>query len=613
MDHTKNNGIAGRLTALRAAMKENGVSWYLITSTDPHASEYVCAHFQYSAFISGCTSDNVRILISDEKAWLWTDSRYYISAAKELSGTEYILMKEGLPGVLSVPQFLKENCVPADGCASVLAFDGRCVDAGRGLIYRKTAEQCGLSVNGSLDLISPLWEDRPALPSHPVRIMNADLCGSTAAEKIADIRADMKAAGAKLLLLARLDDIMWLTNLRGGDVDMNPVALSYAALTEDALHLFIQPSEITDPVRKHAAENGIVLHPYEDNEDSIFRFIEKEGHVPVMLDSSAVSDALFSCAREYAPKLIRRMNPTTVRKAKKTAAEITSIRRYYLQDSVAVCKFIYRIKKWAADPDAAPMTELDAAALLDGLRAEIPGFQGLSFATIPAYGANAAMAHYAPVPGEESTLQREGFLLVDSGGQYEGATTDVTRTIALGPLSDEMKRDFTLVAAGNLRLLTAVFKAGTNGSQLDVLAREPLWVNGIDFGHGTGHGIGFVLSVHEGPQRIAPFRPGSGSDLPMESGMLTSDEPGIYRENEYGIRTESIVLTVPYAENEFGSFLTFECLTFAPIDLAAIDPDYMDSGDIARLNEYHAQVYEKIAPYLEEEERVWLADATRPL
>ena len=603
--------IAQRLEDLRAEMKENGITWYLVTSTDPHASEYVCPHYMASEFLSGCTSDNVRILVSETEARLWTDSRYHISAAKELAGTEYILMKEGLAGVPALPEYLEEIFASAKG--QVLAFDGRSVAAAAGMRYRGIAKKYGIEVNGAADLIAPIWQDRPALPAHPLTVMDSALCGSTVAEKVEAVRADMKKAGAAMLLLAKLDDIMWLTNLRGGDIAMNPVALSYAVLTEDAFHLFIQPAELTDAVRAHLAENAVTLHAYDDPDDNVYAFIEKNASVPVMLEPAGVSDAMYHLAANAAPRLIRMMNPTTVRKAEKNAAEIESIRKFYLLDSVAVCKFIYRIKKWAADPDAAPMTELTAAALLDGLRAEIPGFRGLSFSTIPALGANAAMAHYAPVPGQEAALVREGFLLVDSGGQYDGATTDVTRTIVLGPLTADMKRDFTLVAAGNLRLLTAVFKEGTTGSQLDMFAREPLWVNGIDFGHGTGHGIGFFLSVHEGPQRIGPYRAGSGSELPIKCGMVTSDEPGIYRENEYGVRTESIVLTVPYAENEFGTFLTFECLTFAPIDLDAIDPDYLDSGDLARLNEYHALVYEKVAPYLDEEERAWLFDATRPL
>ena len=625
------------LALLRAAMKESKIDYYLMTSSDCHASEYVSDYFKVTEFVSGCTSDNVILIVGAEDAHLWTDGRYFISAAAELTGTGITLMKDGEEGVPPVGKWLKERLTanaagsdfaesgagsaavtPAAGRPLTLGFDGRQVSARSGAAYRKLAEECGAAVNGEAALIDGIWADRPALPSHPVKVLPEEICGKTFAEKLADLRVDLKKEGADYTVISKLDDIMWLTNIRGGDVDYNPVALSYALVTPTEFFLFIQENELTEEARKYTKNYEIQLLPYE----SVFRFLEDYhfgNDAAILCDSSASSDAMVHLLSAKA-KLIDRPNPTELAKACKNEVEMENIRKYYLLDSAALCRFIFYIKKQMGPaggdkrPDllsAAPLTEMAAARKLDALRAEIPGFLDLSFPTIPAVGGNAAMAHYAP-EGEGDVIEPHGFLLVDSGGQYLGATTDVTRTIVIGDLTDQMRRDFTLVSAAHFRLMNAVFKKGTTGYQLDMLAREPLFAHGLDYGHGTGHGIGYILNVHEGPQRIGALRPGT-APVPMAEGMLTSDEPGIYRENEYGIRTESITLTVPHSKTEFGSFLAFECLTWVPVDLDAIDTAYLTAEDRRALNEYHAKVYEKVAPLLGEEERAWLAKATKEI
>ncbi len=609
------------LEALRAAMKESGIDYYLMTSSDCHASEYVSNYFKVTEFVSGCTSDNVILIVGEKDAFLWTDGRYFISAAGELAGTGITLMKDGEKGVPGVGEWLKERLSRSE--ALTLGFDGRQVSAKLGASYRKLAADCGANVNGEAALIDSIWTDRPALPSHPVKVLPEEICGKTFPEKLSDLRECLRREGADFLVLSKLDDIMWLTNIRGGDVDYNPVALSYALVTPVEFFLFIQETELTEEFRAYAEKYEIRLLPYEN----VFAFLKDypfaegagKSSPAILCDGSASTDAMMQLLASKG-NLIDMPNPTEIAKACKNEVEMENIRKYYLLDSAALCKFIFYVKKQMelADsdkepdfPSASPLTEMAAARKLDALRAEIPGFLDLSFPTIPAVGGNAAMAHYAP-EGEGDVIEPHGFLLVDSGGQYLGATTDVTRTIVIGALTDQMRRDFTLVSAAHFRLMNAVFRKGTTGYQLDMLAREPLFAHGLDYGHGTGHGIGYILNVHEGPQRIGSVRPGT-TPVPMAEGMLTSDEPGIYRENEYGIRTESITLTVPYKETEFGTFLRFECLTWVPVDREAIDLSYLSTEDRRMLNDYHAGVYEKVAPLLNEEEREWLYEVTREI
>ena len=593
--------IRKRLGMLRSEMRNAGVDYYLVKSTDPHVSEYVGDHFRVSWYLTGCTSDNVTLIVEADSAHLWTDGRYFISAALELENTGVTLMRSGQPGVLDVHEYLKEHLEKGQ----VLAFDGTCVKACEALKIREIVRKAGAEVEGTEDLVNSIWLDRPPLPCHMIRVLPPEIVGKSMEEKIADVRMKMEKCGAAYFMLSKLDDIMWLLNIRGGDVECNPVALSFLLLGMNTIDLFVQKHEDSAELETYAREKKIKLHLYSD----IYNYLNAyhfDGHV--MCDCSSTSDAMYEILAERA-ELIDRKNPTGLMKAVKNDTEIAYSREFYIRDSVALCRFIYNIKKTVGKR---PITEWSAAMELDGLRREIPEFIELSFPTISAYNANAAMAHYSPEEGKSAEIKPEGFLLVDSGGQYLGATTDVTRTIALGPLSDRMREDFTLVAVSNLLLMYARFMKGTNGSQLDMIARGPLYMKGRDYNHGTGHGIGYILNVHEGPQRISK-KPEDGGEVEFVPGMITSDEPGIYREGEYGIRTESVLLCVSDTRNGFGEFYRFEPLTFVPIDLEALDPAFMQRDDIWRLNDYHRQVREAVSPFLEGEELEWLIDATREM
>ncbi len=592
--------IRKRLELLRSAMKEMQVDLYLMTSSDYHSSEYVDDFFKVSEYFSGCTSDNVKLLIEAESARLWTDGRYFISAQRELQDTGITLMRMGEEYVPTVREYLADH-LSKD---MLLAFDGRCVSATDGREYRKIAAKNGAKIDSSVDFAERLWVERPAMPSNPITLLSDDYTGESYVSKARRVREALKRRGASYLVLSKLDDIMWLFNLRGGDVAYNPVALSYAILGMDTADLFLEEREVSDVLRDYCRAKRIKLHSYQE-----FFYYIRDYHFEgaVFVDEEASSDALLDVLHDRA-SLIGGINPTTMMKAIKNETELERSRHFYLQDSVQVCRFIFWLKNAIKTEQ---ITEISAAKKMDELRSEIEGFLDLSFETISAYNENAAMAHYAPDEASCSILQRKGFLLVDSGGQFEGGTTDVTRTIVLGEVSDEMKRDFTLVAMANLRLLYAKFPYGCTGINLDTYARAPLWEAGVDYNHGTGHGIGYRLNVHEGPQAIRWRRRADGMDCMFEAGMITSDEPGIYRENQWGIRTESITICQEGETNSFGHFLQFEPLTFVPIDLEAIDASMMERSDIRRLNAYHAAVYEKIAPFLNEEEKLWLKDATR--
>ena len=593
--------IRKRLEFLRAEMKHAGIDFYLMRSTDPHVSEYIGEYYRSTEYMTGCTSDNVTLIVDETEAYLWTDGRYFISAAGELEGSGIRLMKLGQPGVPTPAEFLKNSLVKG----SVLGFDGTCVSAAEGMKLRKIAGKAGAATETREDLASRIWIDRPQLPCSLVQTLPDELCGRTCEEKLELVRQEVREAGAVHLLLSSLDDIMWVLNIRGSDVPCNPVALSFLLIGEQTADLFIQNNAVSEPFKEYARDHRIKLHDYTE----ILNYLRNyhfDG--PIMCDPSSTNDALFDLLKEK-EEIVAAPNPTSALKAVKNETEIKNIREFYLKDSVVLCRFIRFIKENAG---SIAMTEWEAAEKLDSMRAEIPGFLSLSFPTISAYGPNAAMAHYAPSQKASAEIRPEGFLLVDSGGQYLGATTDVTRTIAVGPLSAEMKRDFTLVAVSNLALLNAVYAKGTTGCQLDLIAREPLYRYRMDFNHGTGHGIGYILNVHEGPQRIA-HTPKDHIDAEMQPGMLTSDEPGIYREGQYGIRTETIMLSVPDTENEFGTFYRFEPLTFAPIDLDAVDPVYLDPAAAAELDAYHQLVREKVGPYLEGEDLEWLLKATRPI
>ena len=598
--------VRERIKALREKMEEAGVDVFLTTSSDAHGSEYVCDADKVSEFLSGCTSDNVVLVVTKEDAGLWTDGRYFISAEEELKGSGIGLMRMGEPGVPTVQAYL--DAVLKEGM--VLGFDASCVRSEQGAIYRRVAEFKGAGVNAEFCPVNEIWAFRPERPANPLWLPGDEAVGEPASSKIARVKVALSQSGAKSFILTKLDDIMWLTNLRGSDIPCNPVAFSYFLINGDAAMLYVNKAALSKEVIDYLGTIPVEVKEYDAFYEDL-KNISFEGEV--FVDPHNVSDKVMGilAGRGIKPKMGQ--NPTQAYKAVKNETELSRLRKCYLDDSAALCRFLYAVEKRDVE---GMMSEISLAQKLDDMRSQIPGFLDLSFETISAYGANAAIIHYTPKEEKDVAIKEEGFYLVDSGAQYTNGTTDVTRTIPVGALTAQMKQDFTLVAIANLRLLTAKFKYGCTGANLDMYARAPLWEKGLDYNHGTGHGIGYMLNVHEGPQNISfrIRRGNTGCETAFVPGMIVSDEPGVYREGEYGIRTESIVECVEDETNAFGRFLRFRPLTYVPISLDALDVSLMDASDKERLNAYHEAVYEKISPLLtSNEEKEWLRKATMKL
>lgn len=589
-----------RLDALRNVMKREGVDYYIVPTADFHNSEYVDEYFKVRKYLSGFTGSNGTMVVSQREACLWTDGRYFIQAENELQGSGILLMRMQEEGVPTIQEYLKEHMEPDE----TLGFDGRVVDTAFGCGLEKALEEKHIRISYEKDLADEVWRERPPLPCHPVLVLDEAICGKSAGEKMADVREKIKEAGADAFLLSKLDDLMWLFNIRGGDVECNPVALSYAYLTGTECFCFIQEKEVTEELRSHAKTYGITLKDYAD----VMDFLRgRQGRERVFYDGRNTSYALYRTLKEKGA-CVEGKNPTELMKAVKNPVELANMEQVYLKDSAAVCKFIYWLKQNIGKTE---ITEVTAAEYLDNLRRNTEGCLDLSFPTISGYKENAAMMHYEATPESHSVLAPEGLLLVDSGGQYLGGTTDVTRTIVLGPVSDEIKRHFTAVAVGMLQLSAARFLYGCTGRNLDILARKPLWDLDMDYKCGTGHGVGYILNVHEGPQGIRWRYTEGQSEAVIEAGMDVTNEPGVYVEGSHGIRTENVMVAKNGTKNGDGQFMYFDTLTFVPIDLDAIDTRYMEPGQIDLLNRYHAQVREKMTPFMTPEELVWLNDATR--
>lgn len=597
-----NQKIQDRLAAMRAVMKENGVDWYMVPTADFHNSEYVDKYFEVRKFLCNFSGSNGTLLIGADEAGLWTDGRYFIQAEKELAGTGVTLYRMAEEGVPTKEEFLADKMEKGQ----VLAFDGRVVDTRYGQKLEEALKEKSIEIRYEKDLADQIWAERPGIPANPVMVLDEAICGKTAGEKIADVRKKMKELKADSFFLSKLEDQMWLLNVRGKDVECNPVALSYTYLTADACHYFIQNAAVTEELRVHAQKYGITLHDYNE----VKTFLENaQMKGKVLCDLGNVSYTFYKTISEKA-EVLNEANPTELMKAIKNPVELDMMREAYIKDSAALCKFIYWVKDRIGKET---ITELSAAEHLDGLRSQVEGYLDLSFHTISAYKANAAMMHYTATPESYAVLEPEGMLLVDSGGQYLGGTTDVTRTIVLGPVTDEEKKHFTAVAMGMLQLSDARFLYGCTGRNLDILARQPLWDNNIDYKCGTGHGVGYILGVHEGPQGIRWKYLEGMKEAVIEAGMNVTNEPGVYIEGSHGIRTENVMVAVNGVKNGDGQFMHFETLTWAPIDLDAIDKSIMQPKDIERLNRYHAQVREKILPYMNEDEAKWLVEATREI
>lgn len=594
--------IAERLSRLRALMQQKGAGAYYVPTADFHLSEYVNPYFKSRQYLTGFTGSAGTLVVTMDEAALWVDGRYFIQAEEQLSGTPVKLMKMGEEGVPSVLEYLSK--LPE---GAVIGLDGRTVSAAMALRMEKTLSTRNITLEPDMDLVGDIWPDRPPLPNAPVYVLGVDSVGVSAADKIADIRRVLVEKDADAHVLCTLDDIAWLFNLRGGDVECNPVFLSYAIIERDAAYIFADKSKFHACVQEYLRQLNVTLLPYND----IYEFASKydEGDA-ILLSTASVNYTLYDKLYDKAI-IIDEENPEQLKKAIKNPVEIENMRKAHIKDGLAVTRFMRWVKE---NVGKEPISELSAAAKMDSLRLETEGNLGRSFSTISAYGPHAALPHYAPTEESNLAVEPRGFLLMDSGGQYYEGTTDITRTIAVGPLTDTEKKHFALVLRSMLRLANARFLYGCRGLNLDILARGPLWDEGLDFKHGTGHGIGYLLNVHEAPNgfrwKIVPERVDS---CVFEEGMITSDEPGIYIEGSHGIRTENLIVCRKGEKNEYGQFMYFETLTMAPIDLDAIDPSYLNDAEKQQLNDYHRLVYEKLSPYMDDGEREWLRKYTRAI
>lgn len=589
-----------RVERLREKMAQYGMDAYVIPTSDSHQSEYVSDYFKFRGYISGFTGSAGTVVIFKDEAGLWTDGRYYIQAGRQLEGSGIDLFRAADDGVPSYEEYIAKK-IPE----GVIGFDGKVVGLEAGNSIAKKAPNAAIKFD--VDLSKEIWEDRPALPANPVCRLGLELVGESSLDKIARMREAMKELGADVHLLSSLADIAWLFNIRGGDVLNTPVVLSYAALTQDAVHLYLNPAVLSDEVRAELEAEGVQIGDYEE----IYEYVKTiEPGRKVHMDPAFSNYAMRNMLAEGV-EVIEARNPELLAKSIKNPVEIENMKKGHIMDGVAFTKFMYWLKK---NVGKVPMTEITASDYLADRRRELPGFRDLSFGTIAGYKANAAMMHYSAKPETAAVLEPEGMLLVDSGGQYDYGTTDITRTMILGPITDEMKMHYTAVLRGMMNLEVTNFLYGSRGTTVDIIARAPMWDMNLDYKCGTGHGVGYLLSVHEGPQRVI-WRQADDAPLNqvLEEGMVVTDEPGIYLEGEYGIRIENELLVVKGVENEYGQFMHFEPLTMAPIDLDGVDPKYMTWREIQALNDYHKKVYEALAPYLTEEEAEWLKEYTREI
>lgn len=566
---------------------------FIIPSTDPHMSEYVAPHWQSREWISGFTGSAGTVVVTRDKAGLWTDSRYFLQAAQQLEGTGIDLYKEMLPETPSISEFLCQELE----AGSTVGIDGYVFSMLDARQLRKELASKQIELKSMADPMDSIWTDRPALPQAPACIYGTQYAGRTCREKLEDIRQEMKQAGAQALLLPALDEIAWTLNLRGSDVHCNPVVVSYLLIGEEEAHYFIEPQKLTPEVKAYLEGNRVTCHAYTD----LLPYLRQLKASTLLLTPGKTNQAVGEAVPESC-RIVEGASPVSLLKAVRNEQEIAGLRKAMQRDGVALVKFL----KWLEEAvPGGQETEISVDRKLHELRAAQPLYKGESFDTIAGYGAHAAIVHYEATPETDVPLQPHGFLLLDSGAQYLDGTTDITRTIALGPLTEEEKTDYTLILKGHIDLAMAVFPEGTRGAQLDVLARMPIWQHRMNFLHGTGHGVGHFLNVHEGPQSIRM----NENPVALRAGMLTSNEPGVYKAGSHGIRTENLVLTVPAGEGMFGRYLKFETVTLCPICTKGIVRELLTQEEADWLNQYHRTVYEKLSPDLDEEERHWLKKA----
>lgn len=610
-----------RLLSLRNQMKEAGVHCMVIPTSDYHNSEYVSDFFMARKYFSGFTGSAGTLVVTPDEAALFTDGRYFIQAAKELKDSGITLMKMGEPEVPTMTEYVDQKLQQG----WTLCFDGRVLTSSKGSELEEIVRKHGGQLRFDLDLCDAAWENRPALIHHPVFVLSEEYAGESVEEKLTRVREEMKKEEAGIHVLTSLDDIAWLYNIRSNDVECCPVVLAYTMVTKDRALLFAEEGFVAGEdtsARERMEKAGVEIYPYDrfyEMLSSVAAQAAKEEQASgIWIDESRVNFRVLKelqkiCVKaqsaQAGPVLLNRENPTTLMKSIKNETELLHTRRAHIKDAVAVTRFMYWLKK---NIGSIPMDEVSVAEQIDGLRAQQDGFIELSFPTISAYGTNGAIIHYGPQKETCAVLKPEGMLMVDSGGHYIDGTTDITRTFILGPVTPQMKKHYTLVLRAMLSLRATRFLHGCTGANLDIRAREVLWEHGLDYKHGTGHGVGNILNVHEGPQSFRwKLLPDAGKPAVFEEGMITSDEPGIYLENQYGIRIENEILCRKGEKNEYGQFMYFEDLTFVPIDLDGVELSQMSGLDKERLNEYHAAVFEKLKPYFEGEELTWLRHVTR--
>ncbi len=590
-----NSTINNRIAALRAHIAQEQIQAFIIPSTDPHLSEYVAPHWQSREWISGFTGSAGTVVVTAKDAGLWTDSRYFLQAARQLEGTCITLYKEMLPETPNIPEFLSAHLQEGD-CVGI---DGKMFSAEEVEHLQKELKKSGIRIKSIADPMQLLWTDRPAMPLAPAFVYDTKYAGMSFTEKLSAVRQAMEAAGADSLLLSALDEIAWLLNIRGNDVHCNPVVVSYLLIEKDKVNYFVQPQKVTPELAVYFSANGISVHPYEEIGDYLNSF---NAH-SVLMNPTKTNYAIYSAIRPGC-LIINGASPVALLKAIRNKQEIAGIHAAMQRDGVALVKFL----KWLDEAvPAGKETEISVDKKLHTFRAAQPLYMGESFDTIAGYKEHGAIVHYEATPETDVTLKPEGFLLLDSGAQYLDGTTDITRTIALGPLTEEEKTDYTLILKGHIALAMAVFPEGTRGAQLDVLARMPIWKERMNYLHGTGHGVGHFLNVHEGPQSIRM----NENPVALQPGMVTSNEPGVYKAGSHGIRTENLVLTVPAGEGMFGKYLKFETLTLCPICRKGIIKELLTAEEIGWLNDYHRTVYEKLSPDLNNDEREWLKEACK--
>lgn len=594
--------ITDRLIKLRELMKQKSIDAYIVPTDDFHGSEYVGDYFKCRQFITGFTGSAGTAIILQDMAGLWTDGRYFIQAAEQLDGSGVDLFKSGEPGVPTIHEFLKNRL--EDGMT--LGFDGRTVNAKEAEKLKETLANKNISFSVEEDLIGEIWEERPELSCEPVIELDTKWTGESRKNKIAKVRRQMNEKGANIFVLTSLDDIAWLLNIRGNDIHCCPMVLAYLVMTEDEVRLYANDKAFSPKVCVSLNKDGVRLYPYND----IYAYIsDVKKNTTILLSKSSVNGRLVNNIPAEVTVLDEK-NPTELLKAIKNPTEVKNEEIAHLKDGVAMVKFIYWLKKNAGKKG---VTELSAAKKLHELRAMQENFIEDSFDPIIGYGSHAAIVHYSATPETDIPIETKGMVLADTGGHYLEGTTDITRTIVVGSVTPKEKKYFTLVLRGHIDLAAAKFKYGCTGLNLDYLGRAPLWEIGEDYNHGTGHGVGYLLNVHEGPNAFR-WKNIAGNPVPVfEEGMITSDEPGYYLENEFGIRHENLIVCRKAEKTSFGQFMCFEPLTMVPFDVEGIEPSLMTESERNYLNQYHANVYKKISPYLDEDEREWLKKSTAPI